>query len=156
MKRIEVIAVGAALVFGMAESCPKETEQAASSLAGCYQFVRDAGAKALGLPWGFVLEDAPLGPGWPLVADRPGVRRAATALSATEREDHPFGYWAPKGDSIEIGHPGGGGIVLTLGVVGQDLVGRGVAAGDAVPMGSAPGPRAPANVTARRVLCGAR
>ena len=151
-----MVALGAALAFGMGESCPKEAQQqAVAATAGCYQFVHDAGAKALGLPWGFVLEDAPLGPGWPLVSDRPGVLRASTALTATERADHPFGYWAPKGDSIEIGHPGGGGIVLTLAPSGQDLIGQGVAAGDAVPMGGAMGPRPPSPVTARRVLCGA-
>jgi hypothetical protein len=157
MRRIEAVALGAALAFGMGESCPNEAMQAASSIAGCYQFQYDAGAKALGLPWGVVLEDAALGPGWPLVSDRPGVRRATTALSATERADHPFGYWAPaKGDSIEIGHPGGGGFVLTLAPSGQDLIGRGYAAGDVVRPGQPMGAERPSSpVVARRVLCGA-
>jgi hypothetical protein len=156
MRAIEVTAVCAVLAFGMGESCPKQAAQAAASLVGCYQFEHDAGAKALGLPWGVVLEDAALGPGWPLVSDRPGVRRATTALSATDRADHPFGYWAPaQGDSIEIGHPGGGALVLTLTPSGQDLIGRGVAAGDAVRPGEAMGPRPSSPVVARRVLCGA-
>ena len=136
-------------------ACASGASSQPSELAGCYQFERNAGARTLGLPWGFVLEDGELGPGWPLVADRVGVQRALTATSPTGRADFPFGYWAPAGDSIEIGHPGGGGFVLTLAPQGQDLIGQGVAVGDAVPLGGAMGPRPPAAVIARRVLCGA-
>ncbi len=157
MKTIEVLTLGAALAFGMGESCPKQAMQAAASVAGCYQFERDAGAKTLGLPWGVVLEDAALGPGWPLVNDRPGVRRAVTALSAKDRADAPFGYWAAApGDSIEVGYPGGGATVLFLAPSGKDLVGRGYAAGDVVRPGRPMGAERPSSaVVARRVLCGA-
>jgi hypothetical protein len=156
MTRRTLLALAPALASIAAACPPAGTTTAAAAPAGCYQFERDAGARALGLPWGFVLEDEPLGAGWPLVSDRPGVRRARTATSPTARADQPFGYWAPlTGDSIEIGHPGGGGVVLTLGRAGQDLVGRGVAAGDALPPGAAAGPRTPVGVVARRVLCGA-
>jgi hypothetical protein len=151
-------ALRAALCVAMTAAlgaCASGASSQPSALAGCYQFERNAGARALGLPWGFVLEDAPLGAGWPLVGDRPGVQRALTATSPTGRADAPFGYWAPAGDSIEIGHPGGGGFVLTLAAAGQDLTGQGVAVGDAVPPGGAMGPRPPAAVVARRVLCGA-
>lgn len=156
MKR-ELAAVAAAVSLGLGTSCPQQPlAQAASGLVGCYQFERDAGARALGLPWGVELQEAGLGPGWPLLSDRAGVRRAATATSATAREDHPFAYWAPAtGDSIEVGHPGGGGIVLTLAAIGADLIGGGVPAGDAVPLGGSMKPRTPVPVVAHRVLCGA-
>jgi hypothetical protein len=137
-------------------ACASGASSQASELAGCYQLERNAGARALGLPWGFVLEDEELGAGWPLVSERAGVQRARTATSPTGRADVPFGYWASAaGDSVEIGYPGGGGVVLTLASTGQDLIGQGVAVGDAVPLGGAMGPRAPVAVTARRVLCGA-
>jgi hypothetical protein len=137
-----------------AAACPPARMEGALPL--CFQFERNVGARTLGLPWGFVLEDEALDAGWPLLSERVGVRRALTATSPAGRADNPFGYWAPAaGDSIEIGHPGGGGVVLTLARSGQDLVGQGVAAGDAVPVGGTMGPRAPVAVTARRVLCGA-
>jgi hypothetical protein len=147
-------ALAAALTLALG-ACASGASSQPSALAGCYQLERNPGARTLGLPWGFVLEDTPLGPGWPLVADR-GARRALTATSATGRADNPFGYWAPAaGDSVEVGHPGGGGVGLRLGRAGPDLTGRGVAVGDAVPIGGAMGPRAPAAVAARRVTCGA-
>jgi hypothetical protein len=62
---------------------------------------------------------------------------------------------AGRADSIEIGHPGGGGVALTLAPAGRDLSGLGVAVGDAVPLGGAMGPRPPYPVIARRVTCGA-
>lgn len=146
-----------AVAFGIGWSCgPARMVQSASSPVGCYQFERGPGARALGLPWGVELEDVPLGPGWPLTTGIEGVRRALTETSPTERADHPFGYWRGiAADSVEIGHPGGGGVVLTLAREGQDLIGRGVAAGDAVSLGGPLGPRPPEPVVARRVLCGA-
>lgn len=154
MSRLRATALLSALAASGA-ACPAPQDGVVAELPACFQFERNAGARALGLPWGFVLEDEALGSGWPLVADRPGVRRARTATSPTERADQPFGYWAPAGDSVEIGYPGGGGVVLTLSPQGQDLIGQGVAVGDAVPLGGAMGPRPPHPVVARRVLCGA-
>lgn len=154
--RLHAAALIGGLSFGVAATCAPRTAEEASDATACFQFERDAGARALGLPWGAVLEDVPLGEGWPLVSDRAGVRRALTATSPTGRADHPFGYWAPAaGDSVELGHPGGGGLVLTLGRSGQDLIGHGTAVGDAVPLGGRVGPRPPVPVIARRVLCGA-
>ena len=130
---------------------------AAADPIGCYQFERGAGATELGLPWGFVLEDAALESEWPVLRRAPDARRAQTATSATERLDHPFGYWARiQGDSIEVGYPGfGGGFMLRLAPSGQDLVGIGRPVGDAVSPGQPLGPRPALAVTARRVLCGA-
>jgi hypothetical protein len=128
-----------------------------AAVVGCYQFERDAGARALGLPWGVELHDAALPPGSQVLGRSSGARVAETATSATARQDHPFGYWASvAGDSLEIGYPGpGGGFVLRLARRGQDLVGLGRAVGDAVRPGDPPGSRPALGVTARRVLCGA-
>ena len=144
------VALCSALVASCASAPPAERDA-----AGCYQFERNDGARALGLPWGFELDAAPLGQGWPLLTDREGVKRARTATSPTGRDDHPFGYWWESArDSVEVGYPGGGGITLRLARRGQDLLGQGTAAGDAAPVGG-PAPRTPAPVVARRVLCGA-
>jgi hypothetical protein len=141
-----------------AATCAGAPERSAEpGAAGCYQFERGTGARTLGLPWGMELADAPLDPGWPILARAPEARRALTANSPTARADHPFGYWLrAAGDTIEVGYPGpGAGIVLRLAPAGQDLMGVGRAVGDAVPPGEPFGARAPAPVTARRVLCGA-
>ena len=146
--------VATALSVGLVWSCA--SVPVTDPVVGCYQFERNSGARTLGLPWGVVLEDGPVGAGWPLLADLEGVRRARTATSPTGRADHPFGYWhVTPNDSLEIGYPGGGGLVLSLIRQGQDLVGEGIAAGDALPFGAPLGPRTPAPVVARRVLCGA-
>ncbi len=150
-----ILALASLMVWSCA-SAPIRTDPA----IGCYQFEQGAGARTLGLPWGVELDGEPLGPGWPLMDDLAGVRRARTATGPIARDDHPLGYWRPAaGDSIEIGHPGGGGVALMLSPRGQDLIGTGTANGDAIPLGSAPDPRvaraAPAQVVARRVLCGA-
>ena len=142
------VALCSALVASCASAPPAER-----SAVGCYQFERNDGERALGLPWGFELEAAPLGPGWPLMAGRADVRRARTATSPTGRDDHPFGYWWESArDSVEVGYPGGGGITLRLGWQSQDLLGQGTSGGDAVPAGG-PAPRTSAPVVARRVLC---
>ena len=146
--------VAAALSVGLVWSCA--SVPFADPVVGCYQFERNSGAQTLGLPWGVELEAVPVGAGWPLIADLEGVRRARTATSPTGRADHPSGYWhLTPADSVEIGYPGGGGIVLSLSKQGQDLVGEGIAAGDVLPFGALAGPRTPAPVVALRVLCGA-
>lgn len=121
-------------------------------LVGCYQFEVSADSRALGLPWGFELSDEPL-EGWSALPD---AREAVTRLTATRVADHPFGFWEPVpegGDSIRVGHPGGGGFLLVLAPEGQDLLGRGRAVGDAVAPGQAAGERPERAVVARRVLC---
>jgi hypothetical protein len=138
----------------LAAACLSIAEGRGPGYAGCYQFYRDEGARVLGLPWGLELLDEPLAGGWMVTMRFPDVMKALTATSPTAREDHPIGYWREiPGDSIELGHPGGGGgYTLLLTLDGQDLVGRATAVGDA----GAPGqPRPTRAVTAYRVLCGA-
>jgi hypothetical protein len=133
--------------------CASLADQPSGDLAGCYQFRYDEGAKALGLPWGIVLLDQPIEPGWLVGTRFEGVMKAETATSATGRADHPFGYWRMVGDSLEIGHPSGfTGYTVTLLPEGRDLVGAGRAIGDA----GRPGETRPTlPVTANRVVCGA-
>jgi hypothetical protein len=133
--------------------CASMADSAGQELAGCYQFRYDQGAKGLGLPWGVVLLDEPIEPGWMVGMRFENVMTAQTATSATEREDHPFGYWRLAGDTVEIGHPSGfTGFTLTLLSQGRDLVGTGRAIGDA----GLPGETRPTQpVTAYRVVCGA-
>jgi len=139
----------------VAAGCSALPSPQAAALAGCYQFRWDAGARALGLPWGVVLLDEPLAEGWPLTASLEGVRRAVTATSPSGRDDHPFGFWRPtSADSVQIGHPAGGGFTLTLAPDGPDLVGQGRAVGDAVaPDQDRAGARQTHPVVAQRVLC---
>ena len=150
-----VLATGRSLLaLSAIWGCAALTERPGASVAGCYQFRYDEAAKTLGLPWGVVLLDEPIEPGWMVGMRFENVMTAETATSATGREDHPFGYWrTTAGDSIEIGHPSGfGGFTLVMAPAGQDLVGTGRAVGDAV----APGQTRPElRVTALRVLCGA-
>ena len=138
----------------LAAGCLSIAEGHGPGYPGCYQFYRDEGARVLGLPWGLELFDEPLGGGWMVTMRFPNVMKALTATSAAEREDHPIGYWREvPGDSIELGHPGGGGgYTLLLTLNGQDLVGRATAVGDAGIPGQ---PRPTRAVTAYRVLCGA-
>jgi hypothetical protein len=114
-------------------------------LAGCYYFQRDTVAESLRLPWGVRLRDVAL-EGWPAQADREGAREATT-LTGRSEVDHPFGYWAPlPGDSIEVGYPAGGGLLLQLGVVDHDLAGTARPVGDVLQPGQEPGPRPSRNV----------
>lgn len=92
--------------------------------------------------------------GEPLIADLEGVCRARTSTSTTGRADHPFGYWhLTPAYSLEIGYPGGVGIVLSLIRQGQDLIGEGIAVGDVLPFGTPLGQLTPAPAVAQRVLC---
>lgn len=123
-------------------------------VVGCYRFLETAGSEALGLPWGVILDEGPLEEGWPLVERFEEVRRARTATSETGRADVPFGYWRPvAGDSVEIGHPGGGGVVLVVAPADGGLAGTGRSAGDALQPGQEPGPRPSRPVRARRFEC---
>jgi hypothetical protein len=107
-------------------------------LAGCWYFERDAAAERLQLPWGVrLLEDTLTG--WPALQQRPGVRRALTLLRPGEEEPFPFGYWLPLGsDSVEIGYPAGGGLLLELAVSAERLSGGALELGDAQPPPAGP------------------
>lgn len=148
------VGVGVVVVAALA-ACASAGEgddamgDAARPVAGCYQFRWDEGARALGLPWGFELTDEPL-EGWPNLED---ARSALTRPTGDTTADHPFGFWRPvAGDSITLGHPGGGGFALTLAPEGDDLVGSGRSTGDLVAPGETPATARHA-VTALRVVC---
>lgn len=133
---------------------PETAALAQASPAGCYRFGETAGSDALGLPWGVILEEEPLGEGWPLMDRFDSVRLARTLASEARRTDHPFGYWRPvPADSIEIGYPGGGGVTLTVVPTESGLSGRGRGGGDAMRPGETPGPPPNHPVEARRVAC---
>ena len=149
--------LGVAAAAGLLCACAAAPGRGAARPAtGCYQFEWNEGARRLALPWGFVLEDRALEPGWPVQARAEDARQALTATSPNARADHPFGYWLrTPADSIEIGYPGGGGLVLRLAQSGQDLIGLARPVGDAVQPGEPFGLRPALPVIARRVLCGA-
>jgi hypothetical protein len=95
---------------------------------GCHFFVQDDVAEALGLPWGVRLLDQPL-EGWPNLAGT-GARRATT-LTGWDEMDHPFAYWVRTAeDSIRIGYPAGGGLVLDLALENGAFEGRARPVGD--------------------------
>jgi hypothetical protein len=101
-------------------------------LVGCHYFVQDDVARDLQLPWGVRLLDRPLD-GWPALQQRPGVRRATT-LTGREEVDFPFGYWVlTADDSLEIGYPAGGGLLLELAIINGTFSGMAQPLGDAVP-----------------------
>ena len=131
----------AALTVGACASTP---DSQAQELAGCWYFERSDVARALNLPWGVRLTGDTL-EAWPIARQLEGVRHAATLTPEGDR-DHPFGYWrraAP--DSVEIGYPGGGGLVLQLHQVEeQRMRGTAIPAGDVmVPGRPEPEPQAP-------------
>lgn len=141
-----------AVLLAAAAGCATTQEAAdpAGEVAGCYQFTRNDGARELGLPWGFELLDAPL-QGW---GNLPDAHAARTRVTEREVRDHPFAYWRwTEADSVQVGHPGGGGFSLTLGPEGQDLVGSARAVGDIVLPGESSEPREARRVVARKVLC---
>jgi hypothetical protein len=113
---------------------------------GCYYFERNAAAQALHLPWGVRLLPDTL-EGWPAIQQQPGVRRAVTLVGHEQAAAYPFGYWRPLGrDSMEIGYPAGGGLVLHLAVEPMRLSGTAREVGDAVAPGARPPGGSPAGV----------
>lgn len=132
--RVPPIMALAALAAGglLATACAGQPEQPEPRpLAGCYYFVQDRTAEQLRLPWGVRLHDRPL-EGWPAIQQRTGVHRAST-LTGSDEVDFPFGYWIrTAGDSVEIGYPGGGGLVLELAIDDTGLRGTARPVGDAL------------------------
>ena len=105
--------------------------------AGCWYFARDDAAAALNLPWGIRLTADEL-TGFAGLAQRGDARVARTLDPASER-DHPFGYWMPIGaDSIEVGYPAGGGLVLRLARGDSSMAGSARPVGDVVRPGAPP------------------
>lgn len=128
-----------ALMIGACGGLPDRSDP--RPIVGCHYFVQDDVARDLQLPWGIRLLDRPL-QGWPAMEQRGEVMRATT-LTGHEEVDFPFGYWiATAQDSLEIGYPAGGGIVLELAVANGTMAGQARPVGDAVrPPGAMPAPR---------------
>lgn len=133
---LRAAAIGALLPGLAAFACVSTPPaQAPATLVGCWYFDRDAAATALNLPWGVRLSGEVL-TGWPLVEAR-GAPHLAATLSPEGEVDHPFGYWMHMpGDSIEIGYPGGGGLVLHLAAGEMAMTGNARAVGDVITLDS--------------------
>ncbi len=143
------LAVASVALLGACASA--ETKLSAQEIAGCYYFERTPAADSLGLPWGVRLTDRPL-EGWPAMAPR--NPKLATTLAPGGDQDFPFGYWlVADSDSLEIGYPGGGGIVVHVAPEGQELIGSARPVGDALPPGALPGSPATRTVTLKHALC---
>lgn len=134
----------AALAIGVVGACVSAPATTSSDPAGCWYFERDPAAAELNLPWGIRLLTEPL----PDAPADPDARLART-LNADGPADHPFGYWAPvAGDSVVIGYPAGGGLVLRL------LRGDTSMSGIARPVGDVmTGPRPDRTVRLTRAAC---
>jgi hypothetical protein len=135
-----------------ATACVSMTPRSPDMLVGCYYFERDAVADTLRLPWGIRLLPDTLA-GWPAIQQLPDVRRAVTLVGAEQTASYPFGYWRPLADdSVEIGYPAGGGLVLSLAADTTQLTGTVRAVGDAVAIGETPA-RARDAVSLMRARC---
>jgi hypothetical protein len=122
--------IATSLLAGACAGMPEHSEP--GPVLGCHYFVQDQAARDLQLPWGVRLHDDAL-TGWPAIQQRDGVRRATT-LTGTGEVDFPFGYWIRTAqDSIELGYPGGGGLLLELAVADTTMRGTARAVGDATP-----------------------
>lgn len=142
------------VLFGLGgPACSTAQNGAPVNAPGCYYFEEEL-ASGLRLPWGVRLQEREL-EGWPALASRPGVR-GATTLRQSGETDHPFGYWAETGTSVEIGYPGGGGLVLDLEWEDTDggsaLSGTARAVGDAISPGES-GERPTHRVRLVRAAC---
>lgn len=118
------------IIATAAAACASTPDGAAQELAGCYYFERDDAAQRLQLPWGIQLLPAPL-ENPPATAARPNTFQAVTLVNEERVAGHPFGYWRLEGDSLEIGYPTGGGLVLDLALIDDGLTGTALPVGDA-------------------------
>jgi hypothetical protein len=120
-----------AIVSGAALSAGLPSHAAAQAIEGCWFFERDAATQALNLPWGVQLSADSL-VGWPGLAHEPDVRVAVTLEGRSATANHPFGYWQTLGaDTLRIGYPGMGGLVLYMARQGRRLLGTARPVGDA-------------------------
>lgn len=134
--RIAMIPLALALTVTACASAPRSS---GPSLEGCWFFDAGEATTALRLPEGVRLTGDTL-EGWPAIQQRGNVRVAVT-LTGNGSADYPFGYWLRESaDSVEIGYPAGGGIVLDLEVAGRVLRGTARALGDTQPYGREDGP----------------
>jgi hypothetical protein len=142
--------LAAAAIIGLAPACATTPENGQADRTGCWYFERDADAEALRLPWGVRLLPDSL-TGWPALERLPGVRRATTLARPGEEAGHPFGYWRSLGgDTVEIGYPAGGGLLLQLEGDTAHLTGTATPVGDAVAPGAAPPRVRPVTLTRAR------
>ena len=106
---------------------------------GCYFFEPGRAVETYRLPEGVRLTDRPL-EGWPTVP-RSGDAKVATTLTGAGETDHPFAYWLEQpGDSVVVGYPLGGTVVLDLRVGDGVLEGTVRSVGDIMPYGGASAP----------------
>ena len=118
----------------------------AADPAGCWYFEHDAAAAALNLPWGIRLGGDAL-EGFASLEQR-GEPRVARTLDSDRERDQPFGYWmAIAGDSVQVGYPAGGGLVLRLARGETAMTGVARPAGDAVAPGAPPRTNTPVRLT---------
>jgi hypothetical protein len=149
MRRPRPAALLAAAIV-LAPACATTPENGQADRTGCWYFERDADAEALRLPWGVRLLPDSL-TGWPALERLPGVRRATTLARPGEEAGHPFGYWRPLGgDTVEIGYPAGGGLLLRLDGDAAHLAGTATPVGDAMAPGAAPPQARPVTLTRAR------
>jgi hypothetical protein len=142
-----------ALSVLLATACVSTPDVAPADRAGCYYFERDAAADALALPWGVRLLTDSL-QGWPAIQQLPGVRQAETLVHYDARAGYPFGYWRPlAADSIEIGYPAGGGLLLRLHADAARLAGTARPVGDVMPAPGAGAARTATAVSLVRASC---
>lgn len=138
-----VVAIATGLAAAALAACAGPPEQPEPRpLIGCHYFVQDQVAQQLHLPWGVRLLDQPL-EDWPAIQQRGDVR-VATTLTGHSEENFPFGYWLRTAeDSVELGYPGGGGLVLRLAMENGALRGTAHPVGDALePPAARPSPTA--------------
>jgi len=132
-----------------AGACATGAQRTGALPTGCWYFEQDTVARHLNLPWGVRLSEQAL-EGWPNLRGL-HARQAAT-LTPEGDADVPFGYWRTLGaDSLEIGFPGGGGLVLELEAAPTALHGRAVAVGDVLMPDDRPRIARPVRLTA--ALC---
>jgi hypothetical protein len=136
------VALAAAALAACAGPPDQPEQPEPRPLVGCHYFVQDQVAQQLRLPWGLRLLDRPL-EDWPAIQQRGDVR-VATTLTGQGEASFPFGYWLRTAeDSVEMGYPGGGGLVLRLAMENGALRGTAHAVGDALqPPAARPSPAA--------------
>ncbi len=151
------LVLGVAFVLGACATGGGMGQEPAGSMKSpdgsrCYQFERNEAADRLGLPWGFVLTEEPLGSYATLERFR-----AATLDGPTDRRDFPFAAWwiDPEEGTLKVGPEVTGSIQLELREEGRALVGESLPIGDAIPFGGEIDRTPTTGIVAQQVMCGA-